>query len=418
MTNSLYRLEAIKAKSEYGIGGVHLATPVSFKIFLVFAITAAAALVLFASFGSYTRKARVTGQLMPQAGLIKVLAPQSGTVIKRHVAEGELVRQGQLLYTLTLDRSSANHGNTQATIAQQLKQRRKSVAIDLEKQQLIATQEETALRKRLTDMRSEYVQLLSEIENQHSRVQLAEKTVKTFRDLAAAKYVSDIQAQQKTEELMDQKARLKALERTRTTLERDIGMAEHELRVFPLKARQQKESLERNASVLDQEMVENEARREVTVVASQDGHATNILAEAGQFIGAGAPLLAIVPADTVLEAHLYAPSRAIGFVQPGAQVLIRYQTFPYQKFGQHAGQVAAVSRTTQAPQDYALPGLNVVANEPLYRITVGLVKQHVLAYGQPQRLQPGMVVEADVMLDRRRIYEWILDPLYSVLGKV
>ena len=355
---------------------------------------------------------------MPQAGLIKVYAPQAGTVVARHAAEGQWVRQGQRLYTLTLDRSSARHGNTQETIAQQLRQRRQSLATDLEKQQQISAQEEAALRQRLAGMRSEFEQLVSEIENQHGRVKLAEQTVNTFHELAAAKFVPRIQAQQKTEELLDQKARLKSLERSRTTLEREMGMAEHELRVSPLKARQQKETLQRHASVLEQEMTENEARREITVVASQDGHATNILAEAGQFVAAGAPLLAIVPPDAVLEAHLYAPSRAIGFVQPGARVLLRYQTFPYQKFGQHAGQVQVVSRTTQAPQDYAFPGLYAVTSEPLYRITVGLVKQHVLAYGQPQRLQPGMVVEADVLLDRRRIYEWILDPLYSVLGKV
>lgn len=418
MPQSLFRTEALEANAQRAIGRVHLATPISFLVFLVFTALAATALVLFVVLGSYTRKARVTGQLVPQAGLIKVVAPQAGTVTARHASEGQWVRRGQRLYTVTLERSSAAHGNTQAAVAEQLRQRRKSLATELEKQQQITAQEETALRQRLVQMRWEFEQLASEIENQQGRVQLAEQSVKTFRELVAAKFVSSIQAQQKIEELIDQKARLKSLERSRTALERDIGMADHELRVFPLKARQQRESLERMASTLDQEMTENEARREITVVASQDGQATNVLAEAGQFVMAGAPLLSIVPSDAILEAHLYAPSRAIGFVQPGASVLLRYQTFPYQKFGQHTGQVQTVSRTAQAPQDYVFPGMYGGPSEPLYRITVGLSKQHVLAYGQPQALQPGMVVDANVLLDRRRIYEWILDPLYSVLGKV
>lgn len=418
MAESLFRPEALEANRSSGMGQVHVATPVSFSLFMAFAVAAALALAAFVTLGTYTRKARVLGQLVPDAGLVKVMAPQGGTVVRRHVSEGQLVAKGQTLYTLSVDRSSNALGNIQAAVGEQLKQRRRSLAVELEKQQLISAQEEAALRRRLADMAMELKQIGGEIENQKNRVQLAEQTVAKFRDLAASRFVSEIQAQQKVEEWLDQKARLQTLERSRASLERDMGTAGAELNIAPLKARQQRESLERGMMALDQDLTENEARREIAVVATQPGYASNVQAELGQAVAAGMTLLAIVPEAAVLEAHLYAPSRSIGFIQPDSQVLMRYQAFPYQKFGQHAGVITTVSRTTLAPQDYALPGLNALANEPLYRITVRLARQDVLAYGQPQKLQPGMLVEADVLLDRRRIYEWILDPLYSVLGRV
>lgn len=418
MNHPLFRSEVFAEQANKGIGKVNLVTPVSFKWFLVFALTTSFMLIAYSYLGTYTRKARISGQLVPETGLIKLNAIQSGTVLSRHVAEGDFVQQGQLLFTIGLDRGSARHGNTQEAIADQLEQRRRSLITDIEKQRQIADQEESALRNRLLAMRAEAEQITAEIENQQGRMQLAEQTVKTFDELTLAKFASPIQAQQKREELMDQKARLKALERSKTALGRDIGTAEYDLRVFPLKARQQREALERQASVLEQEIAENEARREITILATQDGQVTNIMAQQGQFVTAGSQMLAIVPSAALLEAHLYAPSRAVGFVRPGDQVLLRYQAFPYQKFGQHAGVVRVISRSAQNPQDYAyLVGLTD-PNEPLYRITVSLEKQQVLAYGQSEKLQPGMVVDADVLLDRRRIYEWILDPLYSVLGKV
>jgi membrane fusion protein len=54
--------------------------------------------------------------------------------------------------------------------------------------------------------------------------------------------------------------------------------------------------------------------------------------------------------------------------------------------------------------------------EPLYRITVGLERQQVSAYGAQVALQPGMQLDADIVLERRRLYEWVLDPVYALAG--
>ena len=153
---------------------------------------------------------------------------------------------------------------------------------------------------------------------------------------------------------------------------------------------------------------------------------TAIHAVLGARADAATPLLSIVGADTPLEAHLYSPSRAVGFVRPGQRVRLRYQAYPYQRFGHYDGVVVSVSRTALSPGDLppplaaltSLTGLTGgAAAEPLYRITVALASQSITAYGAPVALQPGMVLEADVALERRRLFEWVLDPLYAVAGK-
>jgi membrane fusion protein len=121
----------------------------------------------------------------------------------------------------------------------------------------------------------------------------------------------------------------------------------------------------------------------------------------------------------VLQAHLYAPSRAIGFIRPADHVLLRYQAFPYQKFGHAQGVVASVSRTALSASELAGAPTGAAANgEPLYRITVILARPTITAYGKPQPLQAGMLVDADILQEKRKLYEWVLEPLYSLTGKL
>jgi len=106
--------------------------------------------------------------------------------------------------------------------------------------------------------------------------------------------------------------------------------------------------------------------------------------------------------------------------------LLRYQAYPYQRFGHYEGVVTSVSRAALSPGELPaqLAGLTSLtglvagsATEPIYRITVSLTSQTVTAYGAQVPLQAGMALEADVSLERRRLFEWMLDPLYAVTGQ-
>jgi membrane fusion protein len=99
-------------------------------------------------------------------------------------------------------------------------------------------------------------------------------------------------------------------------------------------------------------------------------------------------------------------------------VHLRVAAFPHQKFGHQPGQVLQVSSTPlQAGELAALP-LASKPNEPLYRVTVSLQQQHVMAYGREQPLAAGMQLEADVLLERRRLVEWLFAPVLGIAGRV
>jgi membrane fusion protein len=142
---------------------------------------------------------------------------------------------------------------------------------------------------------------------------------------------------------------------------------------------------------------------------------TTVLAEAGQNATTTTPLLSILPADAELEAQLLVPSRSIGFISVNQTVALRYQAFPYQRFGTYRGRVIEISKTLINSGDTTLP---VPLQEPAYRVTVTLDSQSVNAYQKQVLLQAGMLLDADVLLDHRRLIEWVFDPLYSLTRRI
>lgn len=377
--------------------------------------------MLLVCFTNYTRKARINGWLVPQQGLIRVFAPQTGVVTQLDVYEGIAVRQGAPLLKLSAELQSASLGATQGEITRQLAARRNSLAEERLRYERLRDQQTQTLSERLEALRLEQTQLEREIDLQDERIRLAKRAEKRHRKLRRRGLVSDQQVQRAQEYRIEQDARRHALERSRLSNWQAMLVLESELNDLPLKSQAQIANIERRIAEVGQQLAEAEARREIVLTAPQSGTVTAIQVGQGGSVKTAVPLLSIVPAGATLEAHLFSPSRAVGFVQAGQRVLLRYQAYPYQKFGHYEGRVVNIARSAVNPGELPsqLAGLTSLygATEPVYRIVVRPERQTVTAYGRPMPLQPGMQLEADVIIDRRRLIEWVFDPLYTLTGK-
>jgi len=60
----------------------------------------------------------------------------------------------------------------------------------------------------------------------------------------------------------------------------------------------------------------------------------------------------------------------------------------------------------------------LTAKEPVYRIDVKLDRQYVSALGQDYALRPGMLVSADLLLERRTLLEWIFEPVMKLKDRI
>jgi membrane fusion protein len=415
MRSTLFRQEALDSQRDRQLGDVLLARPVALSVLTTLGVLIALGVVLFGFVAEYTRKAHVTGFLAPTHGLIKVLASQAGTLTEKRVEEGRRVARGDALYVLSTERSSPAAGEAQAAAMAQLRERRASLTREIERLAVLARLAQEELEQRVRAMAAELAQLDAAIATQDARLASSRHTLARYEALARQQFIAEAQLAQQRELVLDQQARLQALERSRTALQRERAAVDAALAAHRPKIATERAALERQISALDQELAEYEARRTVVITAPADGVVTTILAEHGQSVTAGAPLLSIIPAGAALQAQLLVPSRAAGFLAIGQPVALRYQAFPFQRFGSSRGVVKEISRTLIAPGDTPLP---VALNEPAYRVTVALDQQTVRAYEKDFPLQAGMLLDADIALDRRRLVDWLFEPLLAVAGRV
>jgi membrane fusion protein len=214
---------------------------------------------------------------------------------------------------------------------------------------------------------------------------------------------------------LEQELLLSSLERNKLSIAREMSGAKQQLPEINMRSQNDVSAIDRQLSVLTQDLAEVDARRELVVLAPTDGLVTAIQAELGQFATPTIPLLSVIPANATFEARLLAPASAIGFIKTGKEVNLRYAAYPYQRFGHQRGTVKQIARTIVAPNELASP---LSQQEPTYVVTVALAEQAVNAYGEKHPLQAGMALEADVLLDTRPIYHWVLEPLFSIKGRI
>ena len=422
----LFRHEVLAERQNQWVGSVVLAPRASHRWFTWVAATTCAGLVALLLLGHFTRTARLGGWLVPQEGVARVFAPRPGVVTAMHVREGAPVHKGDPLLDLSDELRSTSLGPTQALVMRRLQERRDSLAQEQLQQRQLLAQQQAGVAGRIAALDAEHAQLESEVRLLKERALIAMRSEEMHRVQLHQGFISEQRLQLVRAERLEQQARIAALERSRLANRRDRLAAEAELRDLPLRAQRELGLLDRSMAQLDQERAEAEARREIVVTAPQDGHVTSIQAVAGTNADTTVPMLSIVPFQPHLEAHLYGTSRAIGFVRAGQRVQLRYQAYPYQKFGHHVGLVRSVSQTALGPGELPreLAGLATLAGspgglvtEPIYRITVSLDTPALVSGGASLPLQSGMQLEADVALERRRLVEWLLEPVFRITGQ-
>jgi len=149
-------------------------------------------------------------------------------------------------------------------------------------------------------------------------------------------------------------------------------------------------------------------RNAYIVRAPIGGRVSLLRASVGQLADPRRLQLQIVPGNSLLEAELFIPVRAIGFVEIGQDVRLLFDSFPYQRFGTYHGRIIKVSQTVVLASDVEAP---VALKEPAYTATVRLDRPDIVANGKKIPLQPDMSLRADIILEKRTLVDWIFAPL-------
>lgn len=406
----LFRKEAVSHATRRLAGEVVLASSTPSRVLGVLACAIVLAGALFASTASYARRETVSGWLAPEAGLIRVPARQGGVVAQLHVEEGQRLEVGQPIATVTLS-SALQSGDSYVALSESFATQ--GVAAQARAQ--AARQALEAEHRQMTGRRAALLRELSETRRriglQRQRLEFARSEVSRAETIAAQGYLPrrELESRRSAELVVDQE--LSELSAEALTYEREIGEVDARLAAIPIDLAAAAAEASTARAGLDQQVTQAAVQSTYVVVATVAGRVAALPVNQGQTVEPGVAIAVMTAGDSPLEAELYAPTRASGFIHEGQDVRLMYQAFPHEKFGTGEGVVTSVSRTVLAPAEVAIPGLQV--SEPVFRVRVRMKSDTVAAYGRRVPLQPGMLLNADVVIDRRSLLEWFLDPLYA-----
>ncbi|WP_158447842.1 HlyD family secretion protein [Aquimarina longa] len=415
MSSSLFRKEAIQSNTQRLLGDVLLIRPMSFWIFII-AITMIVLIVgAFLAFGTFARKEMVTGYLIPDKGVVRVYAPFNGIIEQKHNTDGQKVSKGQNLLEITTERGTKDSISVNQQLINRLEDQIISLQQRIKDETLVLDSEGSRLSAILTNYTSEYYQINQQLQNQKEQTQLAKKQWNIYKGLKLRGLVSDDDLSNKRNIYFSTKASFNATKRMQISKKTEITNTQKQVEQSPFRKNNRLKELQNQYTQLEERLIELKNSRSYTIKAPVNGRITSSQVTIGQQVSSIVPVLTIIPENTTLYAELFLPSRAIGFIKKKQEVLIRYDAFPYQRYGLYQGKVIQIAETVIMPNEIAIP---MPIKEPVYRVKVALGEQSINAYGKKIPLQSGMSIAADIILEERSLGEWLLEPIYSLKGKL
>lgn len=353
-------------------------------------------------------RARVPGVLMPADGLVEIPSPLAGTVSRVFVEAGASVVAGTPLFEIDSNHLQAARSTARSTSREALQLEQQSVlqAWRAEQQRLGARHEEfeAALRQAREDLDWTERELALRAEQRDLAARERERANKALADgLISAQRFSEQERM-----LLDIRAGLHRLERERVAASRSIAQIRAQLADLPRERARVEAAHVRRRTELEIEVAALQPQEREIVTAPIDGAVTTVVVAAGQTAEPGTLLASMARPDQPLVVVMAAPLTLPGRITEGAEVVGRVASFPYQRHGHLRAQVSSISSTPLSGGQLHAYGLESEAGS--YRVVAVVVDAGGLDL-QGQALRIGMAVDADIILDRRRLWDWFVEPL-------
>lgn len=414
LLHEIFRKDAVNALRE-GFGLPVKPMGICGSILTTFLVTVLITVISFLATAKYARKETVLGQITPIEGAFHINAQIAGTAERVSVKEGQFVRAGTELISIAADPVLGNGEKlVESLMSIQAAQRRAQEGNAIARADQLSRQIEE-LEARRHGLQFDIVRLTDSKKLLERRKRLQLQNVDAYRKLAEKGMVSAAAVRQQDDVALGMQQQIQSAEREAGLQRSQLDQVRAQIRRLYAEAALARSEAAGFKAQLNERELNFEAQHSGKLLSPISGIVTALRVHAGTSVNQGQTLAVIIPsagsAKRQLEVELWAPSRSVGFVRPGAKVRIMYDAFPYQTFGVGHGVVREVSGTPLSPGESSVSS---ESREQLFRIRVSLHDSHLMAYGRAWALVPGMRLSADLILEEQSLLEWLLAPLRAV----
>jgi membrane fusion protein len=381
------------------------------------------ALLSFLIFSNYTRRINVSGEVITQPHSINLFSPEQGVVTNLMVETGKTVKKGQPLYQIDVSRVT-QAGNVSTTTLSAINKQRDQI-------DTIITQLQNNKRTTLENLQ----QQLEQYEKAHrvsqdmvaSAQQGLDAMKQSMQNYGAYQRKGLINTDQLNNQrylFYQQQTSFQSLNTQSIQESLQITNLRSELvtRAADFDNQISQYGVQRND--LDRQLAEADAKGSLLITAPTDGKISSLSVTPGQMVNAGDSLAQLVPAkNSPFFLVAWLPNESVPYVKPGEEINIRYEAYPFEKYGQFPGRVESVSSAPVSEQELnsyssAPKNPNGTVSGPYYKVIVSLDKSRLNWHGETLNLSSGMKAESTMFLEKRPLYQWMLSPYYSMKKSV
>lgn len=411
----------------------------SMTIYVLLALIASA--IVWASLSQIDKIVVSTGKLVTTKPNIVVQPIETSVVRSIEVADGELVRAGQVLARLDSTFSQSDLGQLQSKV-EGLDARIRRIEAELAGdpfevqpsasltellEMKLHLQRKSAFELQMRNLGEALAKAEAALETTHDEIAVIEKRLETIHAIESMRTkLSDMQvgsrllALQSVNDRLLIEANLARMKGSIIELKHAVEKARAEQSAYAADFRRQaleeliRSREERNAAseqikkaLLRKDMVELVSPVDAVVLEMANRSIGSVLKEAE-------PLLTLVPMDVPLEAEVTIDARDIGRVKVGQDVRVKFDTFPFQHHGTAAGLVRIVSRDA-FPSESRPQSTN--AGQPHYRARIEFKDISLRHLPDGFRPMPGMTVSGEIKVGERTIISYFLYPILRSLSE-
>jgi len=414
--DSLFRSGTQGSEQNSLWGEMLIVQPVSYSIYTLLTVIIVFSVSALIYAGNYARKENVVGFLVPEKGTVKVFAPQKGSYQTIFVEEGQHINAGDKLASVGSISRLASGSQASAVILEELDNQIRYAEEGIRQLEKNIRIERSISALRKSELETEQDSLKQQRQTKQGLLELKKSRVEAAENLVAKNLISSERFELYQHAYLEQKLEYEEIQQRYQQKMAEAGSLDALLRRKVSEVQERIADYHQKISDLKSQRAQTRSSSQYFIHAPVSGQITALQAKTGQAVSDGKPVLAIIPQDSALEAHLFIPTKAIGFIQPGQTIDLKYSAFPYQRFGVQQGEIREITKTILSPSE--LPGELPTLNMPVYRVVAQLDSQSIRAYGKHIELQTGMTLDASIIIEKHSIWEWMLSPLYSLKGRI
>lgn len=399
--------------------------------------------LVWAAFGQVDIVAVAPGRIVVSDSSKTVQPLESGVVKRVLVKDGDLVQAGQVLVELDATNASADKESVQEQLASAISEEQRTTALmqalrdgkppvlrltgsaavppplgegrnggeSIRAQLNSEYQDITAKLAKLgaeqARRQAEIATVRETIAKLEATLPIAQQREADFKRLADQGFMSSHAGQDRMRERIEQERdlatqRARLLEAQATATETENARASYLAETQRLLSeRQAQASLKRQQLLQERSKTEQRSRlTQLTAPVTGTVQQMAIHTEGGVVTPAQV-LMVVVPRDAQVTAEVIVDNKDIGFVNAGQRVQIKLETFPYTRYGTIEAKVDSVTADA----------VNDEKRGAIFPATLTLAKRDIDVDGKRIRISPGMNVTAEIKTGKRRVIEYLLDPI-------